>query len=173
MKRVIVLLVLFSNIVFAKSLQSSDFVYVTKSVPIYKNVTIKKPIQECYEQSYNQKVNIESEYDNNSIGLDTIIGATAGVVIGNQIGKGNGKIAAQIVGGLLGGKVANEIRNTSSDDYYYETKTRTKCITKYKTVKNKKVIKAYKNYFILDGQEYFKITKKAKNRIKITKTITY
>lgn len=41
MKRVIVLLVLFSNIVFAKSLQSSDFVNVTKSVPIYKNVTIK------------------------------------------------------------------------------------------------------------------------------------
>ena len=45
--------------------------------------------------------------DNNSIGLDTVVGATIGVAIGNQIGKGNGKDVARVAGGLLGAAVAN------------------------------------------------------------------
>ena len=45
--------------------------------------------------------------DNNSIGLDTVVGATIGVAIGNQIGKGNGKDVARVAGGLLGATIAN------------------------------------------------------------------
>ena len=37
--------------------------------------------------------------NDNSIGLDTIVGATLGVALGNQIGKGNGRDVAKIAGG--------------------------------------------------------------------------
>ena len=59
--------------------------------------------------------------DNNSIGLDTVVGATIGVAIGNQIGKGNGKDVARVAGGLLGAAVANNARTPSYDtNKYYD-----------------------------------------------------
>lgn len=51
--------------------------------------------------------------DNNSIGLDTVVGATLGVAIGNQIGSGNGRDVARIAGGILGATIANNARNTA------------------------------------------------------------
>lgn len=56
--------------------------------------------------------------DNNSIGLDTVVGATLGVAIGNQIGSGNGKDVAKVAGGLLGAVIANNSRNTAPTTYY-------------------------------------------------------
>ena len=62
--------------------------------------------------------------DNNTIGLDTIVGATIGVAIGNQIGKGNGRDVARVAGGLLGATIANNSRDSrayrdydNSDNY--------------------------------------------------------
>lgn len=178
MKKLLILLLLLSSFVFGKSLHSYEEVRVTHSEPIYKYVTVKKPIQECYEEEYLHRVpgrKIYEENSNNSIGIDTIIGATAGVVIGNQIGKGNGRDAAKIVGGLLGGAIANNMRdeNVVYGEDEYVTRTRTKCVTRYEKVRQKRVIKGYKNYFIYNGVEYFKITKKSKRRIKVSKTITF
>ncbi|WP_323664977.1 glycine zipper 2TM domain-containing protein [Aliarcobacter butzleri] len=56
--------------------------------------------------------------DNNSIGLDTVVGATLGVAIGNQIGSGNRKDVAKVAGGLLGAVIANNSRNTAPTTYY-------------------------------------------------------
>ena len=67
--------------------------------------------------------------NDNSIGLDTIVGATLGVAIGNQIGRGNGKDVARVAGGLIGAGIANNSRtpsyssnpnynNSYRDDYY-------------------------------------------------------
>ena len=36
--------------------------------------------------------------NDNSIGLDTLVGATIGVAIGNQVGKGNGRDVARVAG---------------------------------------------------------------------------
>ena len=58
--------------------------------------------------------------DNNSIGLDTLVGATIGVAIGNQIGRGNGKDVARVAGGLIGAGIANNSRTpsySSNPDY--------------------------------------------------------
>ena len=61
--------------------------------------------------------------NDNSIGLDTIVGATLGVALGNQIGKGNGRDVAKIAGGLLGASIANSSRTPSYESYndnYYD-----------------------------------------------------
>ncbi|AXX92591.1 hypothetical protein CPU12_01855 [Malaciobacter molluscorum LMG 25693] len=170
MKRIIVLTILFTNLIFANSLKSNEFVRVTHSEPIYKEVRINKPIQECYEKEYRQKI-YDDNYssNNNSIGIDTIVGVTAGAILGNQIGKGNGNTAAKIVGGLIGGKIANELRSNSFNNYHYETRYE----TKYEKVRTKRVITGYRNYFNYDGIRYSKVTKNPKKRIRVYKTIDF
>lgn len=56
--------------------------------------------------------------DNNSIGLDTVVGATLGVAIGNQIGSGSGRDVARVAGGILGATIANNSRNTPPMTYH-------------------------------------------------------
>ncbi len=58
--------------------------------------------------------------DNNSIGLDTLVGATIGVAIGNQVGKGNGRDVARVAGGLIGAGIANSTRTPSYSNGYYD-----------------------------------------------------
>lgn len=57
-------------------------------------------------------------FADNSIGLDTIVGATLGVAIGNQIGKGNGRDVARVAGGILGAGIANSTRTPSYANGY-------------------------------------------------------
>ena len=56
--------------------------------------------------------------NDNSIGLDTLIGATLGVAVGNQIGKGNGRDVARVAGGILGAGIANSTRTPSYSNGY-------------------------------------------------------
>ena len=57
-------------------------------------------------------------FADNTIGLDTIVGATLGVAIGNQIGKGNGRDVARVAGGILGAGIANSTRTPSYSNGY-------------------------------------------------------
>ena len=165
-----------SDIIFAR---------VSYSEPIYTYVS--KNVKECYEVPVQKKVynnrddnyRHSSGYDSNSIGVDTIVGATIGVVIGNQIGKGNGRDAAKIVGGLLGAAVANGTRedrynNTyqSSGSYSYETAYETRCETK-KHHRKEKVISGYKNYFTFNEREYSKLSEHPLRKVRIEHTISF
>jgi len=154
---------------------------VTKSEPIYEYVYKRESNRECYEEKIrvqnhnNNSSNNNSYYGSNSIGLDTIIGATTGIVIGNQIGKGNGRTAAKIVGGLLGGVVANNMRNQSNTKSYdegYTYETRTKCYNNPRTIK-RKMVTGYKNYFFYNGNEHFKVTNKPRKKVRITHNIDF
>lgn len=152
-----------------------DVARVTKSEPIYEYVYEREPHKECYEEKVRVSQPRDNYYDSNSIGLDTIIGATTGVVIGNQIGKGNGRTAAKIIGGIVGGAVANNMRDNYSnngyqDDYAYEVRTR--CYDTSKRVK-RKMITGYKNYFVYNGNEHFKVTNKPRKKVRITHTIDF
>lgn len=79
--------------VFAESKTSYDYANVYKSQPILETITVKKPYVTVVQEERRVPVRCSNyqEADTNSIGIDTLIGATLGVVVGNQIGKGNGK----------------------------------------------------------------------------------
>ena len=182
MKKLIIFALLSITFLFADTRVYHSKVDVIKSEPLYKTVSKQIPFEECYDKEYEQKIPMysreQSEY-NNSLGLDTLIGVTGGVVVGNQIGKGNGKIAAKIIGGLLGGVIAHEMRNSRntthnnySDEYYYETKTIRKCETKYETYEEEIKV-GYKNYFVYNGKEVYKITKHPQKTIKVRNTISF
>lgn len=178
-------LTLVSTSLFARGDRFNDFARVKYSEPIYEYVYDRSNRQECKEVRYKVRNNnhddryYSSNYDD-KLGVDTLIGTAAGAIIGSQIGGGNGRVAAQIVGGLLGAKVAHEVRNNykpnynnsryDRDEYSYET--RTECYD----VPNKhkrKVITGYKNHFVYNGVEHFKISNRPLKRVKITHTIDF
>lgn len=180
MRKLILFFIVSLHLLFADTRVYQEKVAVTRSEPMYKTITKTVPYEECYDEEYEQKIPIYSQdnQNNNSIGLDTLIGVTSGVVIGNQIGRGNGKVAAKIIGGLFGGAIANNMRNSNKtlsngrDEYYYETKTIRKCETK-QDISTQEVQIGYKNYFVYNGKEIYKITKHPRKVIHIQKTLSF
>ena len=118
--------------------------------------------------------------DNNTIGLDTVVGATIGVAIGNQIGKGNGKVAAKVIGGLIGASVANNMRNyervdtrSYRDDYYTETKSRNICKNRKPKIIRENVLKGYENYFTYKGNRYMKFSDNRLSYVEVRTKINF
>jgi len=182
MKKTLLFLLLSLTLLEADTRVYHKKVDVIRSEAVYKTITKQVPYEECYDHQYEEKIptysNKRSRKDD-SLGLDTLIGVTGGVVVGNQIGKGNGRVAAKIIGGLLGGVLAHEIRNKDvssnhnrGNDYYYETKNVRKCKTKYETYEEEIQI-GYKNFFMYQGKEVYKITKSPRKRLNIKNTISF
>jgi len=176
LKKIVLTGLLFISSLYAGSDRFHDFAKVSYSEPIYDYVYDRKSHRECKEVRYKVRDDrYYSDYDDN-LGVDTLIGTAAGAVIGSQIGKGNGRVAAQIVGGLLGAKVAHEIRNNYrpndryDDNYRYET--RTECYDKPSRAK-RKTITGYKNYFVYNGVEHYKISNRPMRKVKVTHTINF
>lgn len=176
MKKILLSAVLLISSLFAGGDRYQDYAKVKYSEPIYEYVYDRSSNKECREVRV--KVRDDDYYSNynDSLGVDTLIGTAAGAVLGSQVGKGSGRVAAQIVGGLLGAKVAHEIRNNYKpndryyDDYRYET--RTECYDTPSRVK-RKVVTGYKNYFVYNGVEHFKISDRPLRRVEITHSINF
>lgn len=149
-----------SNVVY-------EDIYVQSSKPVYKDVVVKTPQEICYEKEVATKV---PTYENtNTIGIDTLIGATAGVVIGNQIGNGSGRDAAKIIGGILGATTANKMREPN---YHTQYKTQMQCETRYEKHYETKLI-GYENYFYLNGKEHMKFSKQKLESVRVKLSYSY
>lgn len=164
------LLALASSTLFAQNGVEYKNYKVKYSTPKYTKIQYSQPVEVCQEVQI-PKYSYASQ-SHNSIGIDTIIGATAGVVIGNQIGGGSGRDAAKIVGGLLGAKMANSMRKPKRHLQGYETQTQ--CNTSYET-EYKNEISGYENHFYIDGIKHMKFsqTPLKRVRVKITRSYSY
>ena len=156
MKKIpLLILVLFTSLV-AETIS----VRVTKSTPIYRQSYVQVPHTTYTEEQVQVPYNCRRvRADKNSIGIDTVIGAVAGVVIGNQIGAGNGRTAAKIVGGLGGSYIANNMREGHSETCY-RMEFRSVPHTTYTTETRERLV-AYKNCGQIGGRT---ICKKTKNK---------
>ena len=161
MKKVLVLAIFLASFLNATQNSTYTYVQVYKTEPIYEHRT-KRVYEQCQEPARQN-----SKYEN-SVGIDTIVGATLGVAIGNQIGKGNGKDVAKVVGGILGATMANNTRQ-----YRHSNNSYNNCDEAYYTVSQEEVLVGYKNYFIYDNRSYIKTSKRPKKQIKVTKTINF
>lgn len=178
MKNIFLMVLLFMTSLFAGNNNFRDFARVKYSEPIYEYVYNRDFVRECREVRHKVRTYDDRNYSSNyndQLGVDTLIGAAAGAVIGSQIGKGNGRVAAQIVGGLLGAKVSHEVRNNYKperryNNYRYETST--ECYDRPNRTK-RKMITGYKNYFVYNGVEHFKITDRPVRKIRINHTIDF
>ena len=106
---------------------------VIKVQPIIRYVTVKVPVQECWdERRYRSRYH--SAYPDS--GGATIIGAIIGGVIGNQFGSGHGRRATTALGALLGGSLARDaaIRRAEREGRYeqpHQSYVVQRCATSY------------------------------------------
>lgn len=149
---------LLSSFLFAKEYSHSTYVKVTHSEPIYEYKKIKR------NNNYQRDYHYNSGHVDNSIGLDTIIGATIGVAIGNQIGRGNKKDFARVAGGIIGASIANNRREAYNYSNYENYNSH---------VEMDEVLVGYKNYFFYENKQHYKISNRPLREVRITKTINY
>ncbi|MBX2881513.1 MAG: glycine zipper 2TM domain-containing protein [Granulosicoccus sp.] len=99
----------------------TEFAKVIDVQPIYREVRLREPKQECWTEQQQTIVGHESAhrheqyqaYRHESRGSsgDTIVGGLIGGVIGNQLGRGHSsgtRTGATIAGAVIGGAIANE-----------------------------------------------------------------
>jgi len=147
--KVFLYIIISTTMLFASSITIE--LPVTHSEPIYRTVTKRVPYQECYNKTEQVRISCGDENDRNMIGIDTLIGITAGVVLGNRIGKGNGRSAAKVLGGIAGGLVSNSMRDNHNGSCY-EERTRRACETHYEQSTSQRQI-GYKLCAQIDGKE--------------------
>lgn len=152
------------------SFASAEMIKVTESVAITKPFTQKVKVGEtCYEDTVERYVDC-GDHDDNTIGLDTLLGATIGVVIGNQIGGGNGRDAARIIGGLSGGYIANQTRDSRESKKCKTYNQVTRCEPQYEYVTEDKVI-GYRNCAMYNGQKVCKESSTPLDYLEVTQKI--
>ena len=80
-----------------------DYAQVISSQPIVNYVTVKTPVQECWEETEYYSVARPA----GGVAGGTILGAVIGGVIGHQFGSGSGNDAATFAGSLFGAAIGN------------------------------------------------------------------
>jgi uncharacterized protein YcfJ len=76
---------------------AQDYAEVLSATPIYRDVRVSEPRQQCYQQH----VVYDNGYSSN-VTAGTVIGGVAGGVIGHQIGAGSGNVVATAAGAVIG-----------------------------------------------------------------------
>ncbi|MCX7071365.1 MAG: glycine zipper 2TM domain-containing protein [Gammaproteobacteria bacterium] len=106
---------------------NTDYADVISSRPIYTDVRVSVPREECYQE----KVVYDDGYrgrDNSGVGA--VLGAVVGGVVGNRFGQGSGRAVATAAGAVVGASAGASIgRNNSrgyrEPSYGYEERCRT------------------------------------------------
>jgi uncharacterized protein YcfJ len=97
----------------------TDNAEVVSVKEVYKDHTIKQPYQDCYVQTYRQRVNSDGSATNE------LFGGLLGGALGHQLGKGSGKKVMTVAGALLGASIANDAERG------FKTVNKQVCETKY------------------------------------------
>ncbi len=136
----------------ASAADKYDYAQVISTQPIVNTVTVKTPVQECWEETqyYN------AEPPPGSVAGGTILGAIIGGVIGHQFGSGSGNDAATFAGGVVGAAIGNnKVRKNYAAQYGTAGYTRPveRCETVYRSHQEER-IKAYRVTYRYHGQKY-------------------
>lgn len=148
----------------------TDYARVIDVDPIYKQVTLQKPYEECRTE-YQSQTTTYDDHDGyqhkrrrSSTG-QTIIGGLVGGVIGNQLGSHSGskkgRVGGTIAGAIIGSAIANESprrhRRQSISKHrrpqVIQTTPVQHCTTHVETVYEQQ-LKGYKVTYRYQGQQY-------------------
>ena len=150
MKKMFLLPILAAASLFGGSFSWHESVEVVRSKPIYRNVTIRTPYQECWRQD------VPVYRDDFDTPAAAIIGSVAGGVLGHQIGKGHGRDAATIGGAVVGALVGANIAEQHRRIHY---RKRQVCETRYRERRERRLVH-YKNIAWYNGHKIVKYSKR-------------
>ncbi len=163
MKRVAFILGVAASILSAESFSWHESVKVIKSEPTYRTVTIRTPVEECWDE----EVPVSGGGDGT---LGAIIGGAAGGILGHQVGSGSGKTAATVGGAIIGTLVGKNLSDQGEARPGYRIERR--CKTRYKERTENRFV-GYKNYARYKGYEIVKFSDEPLKRIDVTVTVSY
>jgi uncharacterized protein YcfJ len=127
-----------------------DYADVVSSQPIVRYVTVRTPVQECWEDVEYYTVNERPP----GAGGRTLAGAIIGGVIGHQFGSGRGNDAATVAGTLIGATVGNQsaYKNGHYGAVQYSRPVK-RCETSYRNHQEER-IDGYQVVYRYHGQKY-------------------
>lgn len=105
-----------------------DYAKVISATPIYEQVSISRPQQECWTET----VAYERNHGSNSA-TPTLLGAVIGGAIGHAVGK-NDRRSGTAIGAVLGGSIGHDIgkkQGHRSVEYRDEQRCETRNVTHY------------------------------------------
>lgn len=93
----------------------TEYAQVLSSRPIYRDVHINQPRQECYDE----RVAYDDGYrrGGNNEGVGGLLGAIVGGVVGNRFGHGGGRVATTALGAVVGASAGASIGRNSGGGY--------------------------------------------------------
>jgi uncharacterized protein YcfJ len=128
------------------------YAQVISSQPIVRYVTVRTPVEECWEDVEYYTVDRRPAGE----GARTFAGAVIGGVIGHQFGSGSGNDAATIAGTLIGATIGNQSTYRNAPGSYGPTQYSrpvTRCETRYRNRQEKR-IDGYNVVYRYHGQKY-------------------
>lgn len=130
-----------------------DYAKVLSVEPIVRYVTVRTPVQECWEETRHYTVDRRP----NTAG-GALVGAIIGGVVGHQFGSGRGNDAATVAGTLIGAAVGSDAaRKRAYERGGYGTTTYAKpirrCETNYQAHEEERV-DGYRVVYRYNGQRY-------------------
>lgn len=96
-----------------------DYADVVDVQPVYRNVSVERPVRECWQETVTRDV--RNRRGSNT--ASTIAGTVIGGVIGHQFGSGRGNDAATIAGALIGAAIGSDGGNRRDSRYVRETES--------------------------------------------------
>jgi len=129
-----------------------DHAQVISARPIVRYVTIKKPVQECWQ---------DTEYYTTyhpapRVATGSLVGAVIGGVVGHQFGSGHGNDAATIAGSLIGAAIGGESARRRAGYAHTEVQHARpvrRCNTHYRSHREQR-IDGYDVVYRYKGQKY-------------------
>ena len=128
-----------------------DYARVIRSEPIVRYVTVRTPVQECWEETEYYSV---TQRPKGTAG-GAIIGAIIGGVIGHQFGHGHHQDHATVFGSLAGAAIGSELAVAKAGGYATTQHSRPvrRCETRY-TSREEERIDGYRVTYVYNGQKY-------------------
>ena len=129
-----------------------DYARVLSSQPVIHYVTVRRPVQECWQDTryYTERRRAPGE------GGATLLGAIVGGVIGHQFGGGSGKHAATAAGSIIGASIGNDVAHRRAGPNYGRTQVSRpvrRCETRYRDHREQR-IDGYDVIYRYRGQKY-------------------
>jgi uncharacterized protein YcfJ len=105
-----------------------DYAEVVSSQPIYRDVRVTVPREECWDERVVYDDGYRGGRDNSGVGA--VLGAVVGGVVGNRFGQGSGRAVATAAGAVVGASAGASIGRNSGrvarePSYGYEQRCRT------------------------------------------------
>lgn len=120
----------------------TEYANVINVQPVYRQVTLREPTQQCWTEQvqhivgYEQTTRFREQRAHRASAGSAIVGGLIGGVIGNQLGRGHSRgsrTGATVAGAIIGSAIGNEARGQNSRHRRFQESGHTQSTPIYET----------------------------------------